>query len=380
MKRESLRDTWVEISLDAIAENVKAFRNHMNQTSKLLTVVKADGYGHGAVEVSKTAIASGADGLGVALLDEALELRQAGITVPLLVLGYTKPEAVEQALEQDITLTVYREDSIDAITKASEKLGKKAKIHLKIDSGMTRIGIQTKEEALDFVKRINQEQIEIEGIFTHFADADNPNDAYTRKQFEAFLKVTTYLEEHGYKIPIRHCCNSAGTIAYPEMHLDMCRVGISTYGLYPEEHLKKLISLTQAMTFQTKPVQIKEVSAGQSISYGRTFTPERTSQIATLPLGYADGLSRHLSNRGEVTVKGKRAPIVGRICMDQTMIDVTDIHQIKEADVVTIFGEEGKGYISLDEVASILDTIHYEIVCLIGKRVPRIYTSEAKSS
>jgi alanine racemase len=373
MNRESLRDTWVDVSIDAIKENVKAFREHIKPSSKLLTVVKADGYGHGAVEIAKAAIDSGADGLGVALLDEALELRQAGFQVPILVLGYTKPEGIEQAVQENITLTVYSKDSIHAIHKACEKLNKRAKVHVKIDTGMTRIGLQTKEAALELIKMMDPNQIEIEGIYTHFADADNPDASYTQKQFNEFLEVTEYLEAQGFAIPIRHCCNSAGTIAYPKMHLDMCRVGISTYGLYPGEHLKEMIDLTQAMTFQTKPVQIKEVPAGQSISYGRTYTPDHTSVIATLPVGYADGFSRRLSNRGEVTVKGKRALIVGRICMDQAMIDITDIPEVTSDDIVTIFGDEHKGYVPLDEVADLLDTIHYEIVCLIGKRVPRNY-------
>lgn len=374
MKDTSYRDTWVEISLDAIRGNVSAFREHINKKSKLLAVVKADGYGHGAVEVGKAAIAAGANCLGVALLDEALELRSAGIEVPILVLGYTKPDAVKYAIEKNITLTVYSAEVIQSITEVCNDLQRTAKIHLKVDTGMTRIGVQTKEEALQLIKEVNCKHIEVEGIYTHFADADNPNEAYTRKQFAQFLEVTSFLEDNGYSIPIKHCCNSAATISYPDMHLDMCRVGISIYGLYPGEQMKKLITLKQAMTFQTKPTLIKEVTTGQAVSYGCTYTSESNSMIATLPVGYADGLSRRLSNQGEMTIKGNRVPIVGRVCMDQSMIDVTNVGEVKESDVVTIFGDESKGYVSLDEMAERLDTIHYEIVCLIGKRVPRIYT------
>ncbi len=373
MKQTSYRDTWVEISLDAIKGNVEAFRKHINKKSKLLAVVKADGYGHGAVEVGKVALEAGAEGLGVALLDEALELREAGIEAPILVLGYTKPEAVKLAIENHITLTVYGEDVLQAIAKACHESDKTAKVHIKVDTGMTRIGIQTKEKVLDLVKSLTDERVEVEGIYTHFADADNTDETYTRQQFKRFLEITSYLEENGYQIPIKHCCNSAATISYPEMHLNMCRVGISIYGLYPGEHMKKVISLTQAMTFQTKPTLIKEVKTGQPVSYGCTYFPEKDSIVATLPVGYADGLSRQLSNKGEMTIKGDRAPIVGRVCMDQTMIDVTHLGQVNESDVVTIFGDESKGYISLDEVAERLDTIHYEVVCLIGKRVPRVY-------
>ncbi|WP_405097822.1 alanine racemase [Oceanobacillus sp. FSL H7-0719] len=375
MKETSFRDTWAEVSLDAIQNNVKAFKQYINKNSKMMAVVKADGYGHGAAEVAKTAIAAGADYLGVALLDEALELRTAGITVPILILGYTKPAALEEAIKSDITLTIYSEDVITAIREAAERLQKTAKVHLKLDTGMGRIGISAKEKALELLQGARSEFIEVEGIFTHFAAADNPDATYTKKQFERFLEITSYLEANGYTIPLKHCCNSAATIAYPEMHLDMCRVGISIYGLYPIEFMREKIKLSQAMTLKTKPVLIKQVDKGQPISYGCTFKPDGQALIATLPVGYADGLSRQLSNRGEMTVHGKRVPIVGRICMDQTMIDVTQIGQVTEADEVTIFGEPSAGYISLDEVAALLDTIHYEIVCLVGKRVPRIYTN-----
>lgn len=376
MKNVSYRDTWVEISLDAIQANVKAFKNHIRKNSKMLAVVKADGYGHGAVEVAKTAIKAGADYLGVALLDEAIELRNAGIHESILVFGYTNPASVEEALKNNITLTVFDIDTLQAIALAAEALQKKAKIHFKIDTGMARIGVTTKEEALELMEKTMSNLIEVEGIFTHFADADNIDDSYTRKQFTKFLEVTSFLKEKGYEILIKHCCNSAATISFPEMHLDMCRVGVSMYGLYPSEHMREKIKLTQAMTFKTKPIMIKKVKKGHPISYGRTYRPEHLATVATLPVGYADGLSRQLSNRGNMTVKGVQVPIVGRICMDQTMIDVTKVEHITETDVVTIFGDANQGYISLDEVAGLLQTIHYEIVCLIGKRVPRMYVKD----
>lgn len=374
MNHASYRDTWVEISLDAIQRNVKAFKQHIRAGSNLMAVVKADGYGHGAVEVARAAVEAGADYLAVALLDEAIELRDAGITEPLLVLGYTKPAGVKVALENEITLTVFSTDSLNAIAEAAEELQKKAKIHVKIDTGMMRIGIQNKEAALAFLKSIPSNQVEVEGIFTHFADADHPDDdTYTRKQFKDFLEITSYLEENGFNIPVKHCCNSAATIAYPEMHMDMCRVGVSIYGLYPSEHLREIIPLTQAMTFKTKPVMLKQVEASQAISYGCTFLTDRPTTVATIPVGYADGFSRSLSNRGSVTTGGKRAPIIGRICMDQSMIDVTDIADVDYDSELVIFGDPGTGAISLGEVADLMNTIHYEVACLIGKRVTRVY-------
>ena len=378
MRHGSYRDTWAEVSLDAIEQNIKAFRNYIQPQSKLMAVVKADAYGHGAVEVAKSAIDAGADYLAVALLDEAIQLRQAGIRFPVLVLGYTVPEAAEEAIRNDITLTVYTQDVAESIEKAADKLGETTRIHIKIDSGMNRIGIKTKAGALDLIQSIQSQHVIVEGIFTHFADADNPDPTYTMKQFEYFTKLIDYLEKHNISIPIQHCCNSAGTIAYPKMHLDMVRVGVSLYGLYPSDHLQSKISLRQAMSFKTKPVMIKTVEANQPISYGCTFSPESQSKIATIPVGYADGFSRSLSNKGNVTVHGVRVPIVGRICMDQAMIDVTGIEELNQNDVITIFGDPHDGYISMKEVADQMNTIHYETACLIGRRVPRVYIEGGK--
>ncbi|WP_010648662.1 alanine racemase [Oceanobacillus massiliensis] len=377
MKHGSYRDTWVEVSLDAIEANVKTFKEHIQQTSRLMAVVKADGYGHGAVQAARTSIDAGADYLAVAFLDEALHLRGAGITEPILILGYTPPSAVQKAIENDITLTVFSEDVIEEINQAVQALNKKAKIHLKIDSGMNRIGIQNKEEALKMSRLLGSPNILLEGIFTHFADSDNLDPIYTYNQFKKFISITDHLEEHHIHIPIKHCCNSAATISYPEMHLDMVRVGVSLYGLYPEDHLQSKIRLQQAMSFKTKPVMVKTVAAGEPISYGCTYTPEKESVIATIPVGYADGFSRQLSNKGCVTVKGNRAPIVGRVCMDQSMIDVSGIESVAKSDVVTLFGDPANGYVSLKEVADLMATIHYEAACLIGERVPRVYIRNA---
>ncbi|RLL42712.1 alanine racemase [Oceanobacillus piezotolerans] len=381
MLHRSYRDTWVEVSLDAIQANVRAFKKHIQRKSKFMAVIKADGYGHGAVEVGRAALESGADYLAVALLDEAIQLRKAKIEAPILVLGYTglaSPNAIEDAIKENITLTVYTKDIAEKIVEIASREKQEIKVHIKVDSGMNRIGLRNKEDILALANILGSPFVKVEGIFTHFADADSEDETYTRKQFEFFKSVIQFLEENKIYIPIKHCCNSAATISYPEMHMDMVRVGISLYGLYPSGHLQSKIQLKQAMSFKTKPVMIKTVEAGEPISYGCTYAPTEEAKIATIPVGYADGFSRSLSNKGNVTVKGKKAPIVGRICMDQSMIDITHIDSVDLDSVFTIFGEPSKGYISLAEVAEQVGTIHYEIVCLIGKRVPRVYMKDGK--
>src|SRR5699024_3504446 len=319
MNYGSYRDTWAEVSLDAISHNVQSFKRYIDEKStRFMAVVKADGYGHGSVPVAKAAMKAGADYLAVALLDEALVLRKAGIQAPLLVLGYTGPEGADEAVENDITLTVFTKEILKKLEHAALNQKKRARIHLKIETGMNRIGLRSIEEVLEISKEMNPACIELEGALTHMADADGLDATYTKKQFARFQTILDGVEKSGISIPIKHCCNSAGTIQYPEMHLDMVRVGISLYGLYPSEHLREKITLYQAMSFKSKPVQIKTV-AEEPISYGCTYTPKEKAVIATLPVGYADGFSRLLSNKGEVTVQGKRAPIVGRICMDQSM-------------------------------------------------------------
>lgn len=378
MNHGSYRDTWVEISLDAVQHNVKKFLDYIHSETKFCAVVKADGYGHGAIEVAKAALEAGASYLAVAFLDEAIELRQAGIKAPILILGYTPRNAVKEAILNDIAITVFTRDVLDTIQCVAEESKKKARVHIKVDTGMSRIGVNNKEETLNLIQSITSDYVEVEGIFTHFADADNTDLTYTNKQYKKFSEVINFLGKHGINIPIKHCCNSAATIALPEWHMDMVRVGISLYGLYPAEHLEEKIDLTQVMSLKTKPIYIKEVAASQPISYGCTYAPSCTSLIATIPIGYADGFSRALSNKGHVTVKGKKVPIVGRVCMDQSMIDVTNVEDVNENDYVTIFGDPKKGYISLDEVAEQMNTIHYETTCLIGKRVPRIYIKTGK--
>jgi alanine racemase len=376
VNQQSYRDTWAEIALDAIKHNTEEFKKYIGECVRLMAVVKADGYGHGAVPVARAAVDAGADCLAVAILDEAIELREAGITEPILVLGYTPTRSIRHAIIAGVDITVFSEDVLNEVIIQSEELQKTASIHLKIDTGMTRIGVQTREEALFLAaKAVGSRFIVLKGIFTHFANADSEDPSYTRQQFKRFRSVISYLDEHRIPIPLKHCCNSAGTMNFPEMHLDMVRVGIGLYGLYPDVSLKEHpISLQQAMTLKTKIAWLKKVAKSQPISYGCTYIPSNDRVIATLPIGYADGLSRHLSNCGQFLVYGHKVLVAGRVCMDQTIIDVTSVPSCQQGDEVIIFGGNAEAFQSVDEIALLMGTINYEVVCLIGKRVPRIYT------
>ncbi|ALC90719.1 alanine racemase [Bacillus sp. FJAT-18017] len=382
MIQQSYRDTWAEISLEAITYNTEQFKKHIGENVKLMAVVKADGYGHGSFRVAKAALLAGAEYLAVALLDEALELRQAGINEPILVLGYTPARSVKKAILGNIELTVFSKETLQEIINQSREMKRRVAVHLKIDTGMTRIGVQTKEEALTLVKMSESaDNVLLKGIFTHFANADSEDPSYTAKQFSQFQTVVSFLEKNKIHIPFKHCCNTAATMSFPAMHLDMVRVGIGLYGLYPDASLKKhTLTLKQAMTLKTKIASLKIVPANQPISYGCTYLPPKESVIATLPIGYADGLSRLLSNRGQFLVKGQKAPIVGRVCMDQTMIDVSDIPSSQFDDEAVIFGQNGNAFQEIDEIARIMETINYEVVCLVGKRVPRVYLDSNRNS
>lgn len=373
---QSYRDTWAEVSLGAIKHNINQFKKYIGASVNLMAVVKADGYGHGAVPAARAAVEAGADYLAVAILDEAIELREAGITEPILVLGYTPIRSIRQAIIAGVDLTVFSEDVLNEIIFQSEVFQKTVSIHLKIDTGMTRIGVQTREEALDLaIKALMSPFVTLKGIFTHFANADSEDPSYTLQQFERFRSFISFINDHGISIPLKHCCNTAGTLNFPEMHLDMVRVGIGLYGLYPDISLKKHpISLMQAMTLKTKIAGLKKAAKSQPVSYGCTFTPSSERVIATLPIGYADGLSRHLSNCGQFLLQGQKVLVAGRVCMDQTMIDVTNVPFCQQGDEVIIFGGNDNAFQSIDEIALLMGTINYEVVCLIGKRVPRIYT------
>ncbi|QAS53629.1 alanine racemase [Halobacillus litoralis] len=371
---KNYRPTWAEVSLKALTHNVKALKHYINKDCQLMAVVKADAYGHGLIESAKVMMETGADRLGVALVEEAIQLRQAGFEVPILIFGYTPKEAVREAAEHELTLTVFTEEVLREVVHVAESMKKRVNIHIKIDSGMHRIGLKHPQDVLLLLEKNTSSFVHVEGVFTHFSDADNEDPAYTEQQFHDFLNVIEEIEKQYGAVPVKHCCNSAATIAFPHMHMDMVRVGISLYGLHPAEHMIEMLPLQQVMSLKTKPVMIKTVLPGEPISYGRSYQPAKPSTVATVPIGYGDGLPRALSNRGNVIVVGQKAPIVGKVCMDQTMIDVTSIMEEMQDTEYTFFGDPNQGHISLQEVADQLDTIHYEITCQIGQRVPRIYT------
>jgi len=378
-----LNRAWAEINLDSIAHNVKEIRRIASSKAEILGVVKADGYGHGVMEVARTLLNNGVTRLAVSMLDEAIQLRKNGISVPILILSYTDPIRSEEIVENDVTQAVFSHDLAKALSVAAVKLGKHVKIHIKIDTGMTRVGFMPGYSAVKNVAEISKlPGVIIEGLFTHFASADEREKEYTYMQFERFMSVCSELGRIGVHIPIRHVANSAAVIEFPEMHLDMVRPGIILYGMYPSDEVdKSKIDLRPAMTLKANIVLVKDVEENTSISYGRIFTTKRISKVATIPIGYADGYSRMLSNKGKVLVNGELAPVVGRICMDQCMIDVTDLTcNVKVGDEVVLFGKQCETEIKVEDIASTLGTINYEVVCLIGKRVPRVYMQGGKIS
>ncbi|MGB9814060.1 MAG: alanine racemase [Thermovenabulum sp.] len=372
---ESVRPTRAEILLDNLKHNIKEVLRIKDRNSKFCAVVKADAYGHGAVEVSRIALSMGADYLAVAFLDEALVLRKEGIEAPILILGFTPEDQFDKIIENDITQTVFSFELAKKLSLKAREMGKSAKVHIKLDTGMGRIGFLAETSSLPEIEEIfNLPNIEVEGIFTHFAKADEKDKGFTFEQFDRFMTVVGKLENKGYKIPIKHVANSAAIIDLPETHLDMVRAGIMLYGCYPSDEVdKEKVDLKPVMCFKTKIAHLKELEKGKPISYGGTFITQRKSKIATLPVGYADGYFRLLSSKGEVVVRGKRAKVVGRVCMDQCMIDVTDLEEIKVGDDVELFGEGRENGVTADEVAKMIGTISYEVLCAVSKRVPRVY-------
>lgn len=367
------RPVWAEIDLEAIAHNVQQIKRKVKPGAQFCAVVKADGYGHGAVAVARTVLDNGADRLAVAILNEALELRKAGFTVPILIIGYTPPHQAGLLVENGIAQTIFSMDVAEALSQAAVTAGRKAKVHLKIDTGMSRIGIRP-EDAGEFAAAVAAlPGIEIEGVFSHFATADSKDKTYAWEQFDKFKKALALIEAKGISIPIRHIANSAATLEMPETHLDMVRPGIILYGLWPSDEVQQDIELKPAMKFKARVSYVKELPARISISYGRTYYTDKDSCIATIPVGYADGWSRLLAGKASVVIAGRRAPLVGRVCMDQCMVDVTAIPGVKPDDEVLLFG--GKD-LPVEEVAEKLGTINYEVVCMVSKRVPRYYVPE----
>ena len=363
------RAAWVEIDLGAIAHNYKEIRRYTRKDAKLCAVGKADAYGHGAIAVARKAIAAGAEYLAVATISEALKLREAGFTAPLLILGLTKPDSSFDIVDADLTQTVCRLDLVQALSAEAVTQGKRVKVHLAIDTGLGRIGVHP-SEAASFAKEIAAlPGIEIEGIFSHFAIADIEDKTFSWEQIRLFQEAYESIEAAGIHIPIRHIAESAAILDLPDVHFDMVRAGILQYGLWPSDEVTRPLNLRPAMKFCARIVYIKTIPPGTSIGYGRNFIAERESRIATISVGYADGYLRAYAG-GYVEVRGKRAPIAGRICMDQCMIDITDIPDAKLGDIVTLFGSET---LTADDLARWANTISYEVLCLVSKHVSRIY-------
>ncbi|MFZ5800614.1 MAG: alanine racemase [Candidatus Omnitrophota bacterium] len=369
---KTYRPTWVEINLKAIEHNFRLIKRIVGKNVKVLCVVKADAYGHGMLEVSRRLVKLKADYLGVASIEEGIELRRAGVHTPALLFENILPQFAEVVVKNNLTATVCDEAVAKALSRYCARHRGKAKVHLKVDTGMGRLGVWH-EEALGFIKKIlHLPGIFIEGMYTHFPCADSDTD-FTQQQINDFKRLIKEVEGLGIKVPIYHVANSMGKIGFPQSHLDMVRAGLMLYGLYPHDSLKGKISLRPALTFKSKIIFLKHTPQGRSISYGRTYLCPAPSLIATLPVGYNDGYLRVLSNRSEVLYKGRRFSVVGRVCMDQLMVNLRDFYSARTGDTVTLVGREGREEISLEELARLAGTINYELACLLGGRARRVY-------
>lgn len=366
---------YAEISLEAIGHNIREVKKRLPEGVKLLGVVKANAYGHGAVPVASY-LENQVDYFATATIEEAIELRENGISAPILILGYVSPSQYGDLVEYDITQTIDSYAQALALEKEAARQNRKAKAHLAVDTGMTRIGFQVTEHDADEAAKIaDLPHIELEGMFTHFSCADQEDKTYCSMQMEKYDKMTALLAERGVTIPLRHICNSAGIMEFDDHRFEMVRSGIITYGIYPSEEVKKeRLDLIPALSWKSHVIHVKEVGPGIGVSYGATYVTEKPmTRIATVSAGYADGYPRALSNQGCVLIHGKKAPIIGRICMDQMMVDVTDIPDVQVEDIVTLVGTDGDETITIEEIANPAARFDYEMLCDISSRVTRVY-------
>lgn len=376
-KLESYQRVWAEVDLDAIWENMVHMKENIAENTKILAVIKTDGYGHGGVPIAK--MLEQLDfmfGYAAATYEEAHVLREAGVKKPILILGYTFPYCYEELIREEIRPAVYRRDTVEELAAAAVKVGQKAKVHIKVDTGMGRIGITPDEEGLEFVRfLIEHPELEVEGIFTHFAKSDEADKTSANHQLELFQNFIDKIQtELGITIPVKHCSNSAAILEMPQANMDMVRAGITTYGLYPSEEVSKdIVPLRAAMSLYSHIVYCKTIHSGQSVSYGGLFTAQKDTRVATIPVGYGDGYPRSLSGRGYVLIHGKRAPILGRVCMDQFMVDISEIPEAMDGDKVTLLGMDGTERITAEELGELSGRFNYEFVCDLGKRIPRVY-------
>ncbi|SFU59147.1 alanine racemase [Clostridium sp. DSM 8431] len=374
-----MRSVWAEIDLDAVKFNIENIKK-ISKDRDVVAVVKADAYGHGAVDMVPTLLENGASRLAVAMISEALELRKNGIKAPIMILGYTPLEYGKELIENDIEQTVYDLDYVKELSKIAKSLGKKSKIHIAIDTGMGRIGFLPGKKTVDIIEKIvNLEGIDTIGMFTHFATADELDKTYTYEQFDKMNSVVEGLKERDIEIPFKHVSNSGAIMDMPETFLEGVRAGIILYGYYPSDEVKKdVLPLKKVLTLKTRVSHVKELDEDMYISYGRTFKTSKKSVIATIPVGYADGYSRLLSGKAKVIINGKLAPVVGRICMDQCMVDITDIGGVKLGDEVILLGEENGIKYDADDMARDMGTINYEIICMLKQRIPRVYIKKGE--
>ncbi len=379
---EKYERVYAAVDLSAALYNMERMHEAVSPQTKMIGVIKTDGYGHGAVpigrELEKLPYVSG---YAVATAEEAFILRRAGLSKPILILGYTFPYSYYELVLQEIRPAVFRKDAVEALDVCAGRLGRKAVVHVKVDTGMSRIGIRPDEEGLVFMEWIaSLAHIEVEGIFTHFARADESDHSSALSQL---TKFTAFVEEAerrmGKQIPLKHCSNSAGILTLPQANLSLVRAGITLYGLSPSgEVTKDMLSLRPVLSLKSRLVYVKEIEAGTPVSYGGTFVAKEQMRIATIPVGYGDGYPRGLSGKGSVLVRGKRAPILGRVCMDQFMVDVSDIPDASEGDVVTLIGVDGGEEITMEELGELSGRFNYELACCLGKRIPRVYVKDGE--
>ncbi|KEK25021.1 alanine racemase [Bacillus gaemokensis] len=376
------RDTIVEVNLDTVKHNVREFKKRVNDENIIMmAAVKANGYGHGSVEVAKAAIEAGINQLAVAFVDEGIELREAGVTVPILVLGYTPVEAAEDAIRYDIMMTVYRIEDLKGINEIAKRFEKKARIQVKIDTGMSRIGLQ-EEEVVPFLEELkNMKCIEVEGMFTHYSTADEIDKTYTNMQTSLFEKAVNTAKDMGVHLPYIHSSNSAGSMELSNTFQNMVRVGIGIYGMYPSREVDHtVVSLQPILSLKSKVAHIKHSKQDRGVSYGNTYVTTGEEWIATVPIGYADGYNRQLSNKGHALVNGIRVPVLGRVCMDQLMLDVTKAMPVHVGDEVVFYGKQGEEEIPVEEIADLLGTINYEVTCMLDRRIPRVYKENGETT
>lgn len=376
---DNIRPTWAEIDLNNLEHNMKEIAK-LCKGKEIIAVLKADAYGHGALDVATTLIKGGATKLGVAVITEALELRDSGIDTPIVILGYTPLSFAKKLIINDIEQTVYTYECAAELSKEAQSLNKRVKIHVAVDTGMGRIGFLPTEQGLDEIEALSKlPNVDIEAIFTHFATADEADKSYTLEQIEKFNWFCDTLEKRGVNVGKKHIANSAAIIDMPNAYFDGVRPGILLYGYYPSYEVnREKLDLKRVLTLKANISYVKTLPKGEYISYGRRFHTERESIIATIPIGYADGYSRQMLNKAKVIINGKLAPVVGSICMDQCMVDVTDIGQVKEGDEVILLGEENGVKFDAEDMAEIIGTISYEVICMISKRVPRVYIRDGE--